>query len=294
MAYTVPSEYLNKGLISDQFRGIGEQLGAGPDLPAGVYGNYRVTDTGTGGRSISQRSAGEMQDEAFQRQIALARQANQPAIQAQEASKPIIEQAYGQRETSLKGRIPALKDRYENILDDLTNRETKETTETKTALGREFGKRGVPLSSGVYDQTTLEKTQPISQFYGVQRKDTGLSQESDIKTIEDLIASLPIEKAGELNKVQQMIASLESGAANTGMQNAFTSLNMQQNQNQFDAQLEQALKIAQMQNQPQAQREDRYATLGEGQTLFDLINGSPVYTNQKTYKPTAGGNDVWG
>lgn len=250
---------------------------------------YRVMNTGTGGRRLERPSFTETgvrsqdrvytPEETFQKQIALAREVARPAVEATKASIPITEQSFTQRQTSLQGRIDPLKERYKNILDDLTLREQKETESTTLSLNREYGRRGIPLSSGVYDQASQEALRPIRDQYGIQRKDVQLGQEGDIRTIEDLIASLPIEKAQSLNEIQKAIAALESGAGSTALTNAMQIVQQSQ-QNAFqresqDKQLEQALQIAKMQNQPQSTplKQWDFANLTGGGQLYNPYTG---------------------
>ena len=197
------------------------------------------------------------------------------------ASKPITEQAYAERGRQLEAEKDPLKARYSALLDELTRRETKETGLKSTALAREYGKRGVPLSSGAYEQDLLGKTGDITQFYGGQRKEVGFEQEDKLRELGNLLADLPIKKAQELNLIDQKIGELKSTGANQQLQFAL-EMYRQQKSDEYNN------KLLDLQNQEfqlkkyiseQPAKEDRYVTLGEGQTLFDLITRQGIYKN---------------
>ena len=136
--------------------------------------------------------------------------AEAPVEQALAASKPITEQAYAERERQLTGEKQPLMDRYQSIIDDLKGRETKETATQGRVLSQEYGKRGIPISSTAYGQDLAGKTGDISQFYGGQIKDVGFERENKLRTISNYLSELPIERARDLNQIDQRIAELKA------------------------------------------------------------------------------------
>ena len=113
----------------------------------------------------------------------------EPALASYRASKPEVGQAFDVRTRQLEAEKDPLKERYANLLAQLTGRETKETGAQAKYLSTEYGKRNIPLSSGIYQQDLTGKTQDISQYYGVQRKDVGLGQEADLRDLSNQISN---------------------------------------------------------------------------------------------------------
>ena len=143
------------------------------------------------------------------------------------AGKPIVEQAYAERQRQLEGEKDPLMARYQALLDELTRREGQDIGQNTLALAREYGKRGVPLSSGVYEQNVLEKTRPIREFYGAQGKEVGFEREDKLRELGNLLSMLPIEKAKELNMIDQQIANLKAKGASEQLQMAWEAYKFQ-------------------------------------------------------------------
>ena len=143
------------------------------------------------------------------------------------AGKPITEQAYAERQRQLEGEKDPLMARYQALLDELTRREGQDIGQNTLALAREYGKRGVPLSSGVYEQNVLEKTRPIREFYTGQTKDVTFEREDKLRELGNMLSMLPIEKAKELNMIDQQIANLKAKGASEQLQMAWEAYKFQ-------------------------------------------------------------------
>lgn len=243
-------------------------------------------------------------------QLKLRQEANQPAIKSLEASIPEQAQKFTTERGRLQGEVDPIKQRYQLVLDELKRRETKDTGEVNTALAREFGRRGIPLSSGLYEQTGIEKRQPISEFYGIQGREASASQEESLRNITNLVNALTPQETEATRTIRNAIANLQAGAGNASIDDAFNQLRFQEEQRQFNQNyaLQQAqedsnrkLREAQATNylRPETKTTDiskNFTALGEGQTLFNLLTGKPIYTANKTYKPTGSGtgaNSGW-
>ena len=109
-----------------------------------------------------------------QQQIQLRQQYNQPIIQQTEAQKPNIES------------------RYKTILDELKRKETEQTGKETTRLAREYGARGISLSSDAYQKGLGETLSPISQYYAGQTTQTGVAQQSELDQLNNVIALLKV------------------------------------------------------------------------------------------------------
>lgn len=107
-----------------------------------------------------------------QQQIDTQKKYNAPLIPTLEASK-----------TSLQAR-------YDAILADLTNRETKDTQAVQKSASAEFAKRGIPLTSDAYTRELASQIHPVNQDYGVQKGIVGAQNQTDINAIDKAIADL--------------------------------------------------------------------------------------------------------
>lgn len=152
----------------------------------------------------------------------LRMEAIKPAIESYQASKPEVTSAFESRTGQLAAEKQPLIDRYQTLLDELTGRETKETAAQGKYMSQEWGKRGVPLSSGMYQEALTNKTQDISQYYGTQQKETTLSRESDLRDLENQITNLTSEKVEALRGIDQAIANLQADAGNQSVTDALT------------------------------------------------------------------------
>lgn len=226
---------------------------------------------------------------------------NKPVVQTLEAQKPIIQQATQQKGTELAAAKTTLVDRYKNIIDTLKGRSDQDVQRSDLDISREYGKRGILPSSGVVSQVQTEKANPIRQFYSGQITEAGISGAEAEQDILNQIARLPIEEADKLNVVQQAIAQLQAGVSKDAIQLALQQYEMKQNEQIQSAQLslqnrqldsEDAMRKAQIQQMQQpapTNPYDRFVTVGEGQSIFDLGSLQNIFKSPKTYKASGGG-----
>ena len=171
-----------------------------------------------------------------------------PAIQSLEEQKPITQQAYAQQATNLQQTSSNVEQRYKSLLDSLTGKETQEKAQVGMATSREFGKRGVPLSSGIYDQALIEKYQPISQYYSGLTQQTGVAREGDLMKIAQALAMNPIELQQALNQINQAQATLKMGGAKDSISNAINQQQFGSNLDLKNRELAQSLSIWQQED----------------------------------------------
>lgn len=217
---------------------------------------------------------------------------NKPVEDALAASKGITEQAYGERQRQLEAEKQPLTERYSALIDELKRRETKETGATSTALAREYGKRGVPLSSGAYEQDLLGKTGDISQFYAGQQKDVGFEREDKLRELSNLLTELPIKKNQELNMIDQKIAELKSTGANQQQQMALEMYRDQKDREYNQQLLDLKKQEFELSKEGKTDPYSQFTKLGEGESVFDLSSLQNIFKNPKTYKE--GGSDTLG
>ena len=188
-------------------------------------------------------------------------ESNQPAIQGLEASKT------------------PLNARYDALISQLTARETKESGAQSLALTREYGKRGILPSSGMFEQDLMGKTQDISQFYGATRQEVEADRGMQTAELDKLIGGL---KSG--NPENSISSAMSLLSLNESQRQFALSQLMQQRELEFKK--EESQRNYELASKPKEQ--DRYATIGEGSTIFDLLLGKGIYTAPKTTASTSG------
>ena len=155
-------------------------------------------------------------------------EANQPQISSLQASIPETQARFGAERTRLTGEKEPLKQRYQSIIDELTRQETVKTSEESGRLSREFGRRGVPLASGVFEQDLAKTLTPYQQYYTGQRTQAGLERETGLRGIEQLISGLSGQETDITRQIQNSIALLQSGNPLESIQGALSLIQLQQ------------------------------------------------------------------
>ena len=181
-----------------------------------------------------------------QDQLKFQEEANRPSIQAFEAQKPLIQQSYQTLATQKEGEKEPLKQRYQSILDELSQREQRETGGERSRLATEYSRRGIPLSSGDYERATSQAVNPISQYYGGQRANTQLTQEDALRELTNQIQMIPITSLQEQNLVDQAIGQLRAGFGKTAAENALGLYQTDVQGREAAAKRAQDLRVAQM------------------------------------------------
>lgn len=165
-------------------------------------------------------------------------QSIQPAVTSLEQSKTITGDAYAERSRQLTESKPSLSSRYQNLISQITQRETADIDQLTTQLSREYGARGIPLSSGAFSQDLMQKQAPVKQFYTSQSKDVQLEESDKLRSIDDQLAMLPVDKAKDLNAIDQMIGQLKAQSADKSIALSYQAMRdareEQWNQKQFE------------------------------------------------------------
>src|SRR3990167_8278076 len=91
---------------------------------------------------------------------------------------------------ALGAEKPSIIQRYAGALQDIKAREAAGISETQTASSREFGRRGIPLSSGVFETTLGERLQPIRREYAGLLTQTGSEREQALRDLATRIAGV--------------------------------------------------------------------------------------------------------
>ena len=233
-----------------------------------------------------------------QKLLEFQRQANQPAISSLQASIPETEQRFATEQTRLAGEKEPLKQRYANIIDQLTGREKQDVALAQQRTGREFGYRGIPASSTLFLDELQRAESPIRQAYGGQIKEVGLEQEAGLRGIDQLLTQLAGQSVEAKRTIQNAIGQLQSGDPGSALQAAMSILSLQQNQAQFKQQ--QALserelteyKIPSLTKKETVDPYKQFLKVGEGESVFDLATLQAIYNKGKTKAPGDGGGGI--
>ena len=73
------------------------------------------------------------------------------------AAQPVV--------SSLEAQRQPIADRYASLIDQIKSNQTAAIGGQQTTSSREFGRRGIPLSSGVFETTLEERLNPIRREY---------------------------------------------------------------------------------------------------------------------------------
>jgi len=156
-------------------------------------------------------------EELIRRAIELSQEATRPGREMLEAGIPGISERFAEERGRLGREIDPLKERYANLLSEITRREKVETTAQTLATSRELGRRGVLPTSGLGERELLEAVSPIRERYAGLSAETGLAQQEGIRAISEAIAALPGQETEAIQNVRNAIAQLQMGAGQTGL-----------------------------------------------------------------------------
>lgn len=279
--------------MSDTEYGQLSKMAAQGDLNPIQRTRYEELKAQGGPLTTDMSSPGDYANIAAQ-QMKLMQQANQPVIQSLQASIPETQQKYAAESGRLQAQQAPLEQRYQSLLADVTRQGEANIRDVQTSTSREFGRRGISLQSGIFDQALNQAVTPQREWMGQQTKEIGLSREDALRQLQDLISKTGESGVGAVREIQNAIANLQAGGAQSGITNAMQMYQMQQQQAQ--AQAERALqeKIANMQYSAAPETSNPYITLNEGQTLFDPVTLKQIFSVPKTYAPKgSGGDDGW-
>jgi len=202
-------------------------------------------------------------------------EAIKPAVQSYEASIPEIGQKYATERTRLGGEKQPLTEKYQNLVAELTGRETKETEARARALSGLYSQRGIPLESPAYQQDLERKLTDISQFYGGQRKDVGLAKEADIRDIDSLISQLTGQEVESVRSVRNAIAQLQATGGLQANQNALDLYKTQQAQ-QFESRFDPLQRQLLEKQLSASSRDTEIVTVGGRKKLVDRQTGAVI------------------
>lgn len=199
---TWDKKQFNVGGQQYEIQDIGGGMRKVNPLGGGSNGSY---GTGSDANSYIQNAIKQMQD------------ANKPIISSYQASIPETQKRYADERTRLEGEKVTVQDRYKSLIDQIKGNQAAAETRQTLTTNNELGKRGITSSSGLAQQEMTNALNPITQQYTGMLKDTGLSQEADLKDISSKITDTTNNETDALRAIQNAIAQLNSGATTQGI-----------------------------------------------------------------------------
>jgi len=158
-----------------------------------------------------------------QQMYQLQQQFRQPAIQTLEAGRAQIPQIFAPQRAGIEAEKEPLELRYQNLLKDITGAEEK-------AASAEFSRRGIPLSSGIVEQTVAQRLAP-------QIERVGLEKETGLRGLEGLLTQLTTGEAQAGLGLNQAIAAIQAATGQDAVSAALSLYQYQQQAQQQSAQM---------------------------------------------------------
>jgi len=193
-----------------------------------------------------------------------------PAIEQIKSQIPQIEQAYGTEKTRLEGTKQTVKDRYTNLINQIKGNQAQAETGQRTITSEEMARRGIPLESGLVQQTIQNAIAPITSEYTNKLTEANTLQGEELSGIDQLIANLAMSQLGATGNTNTAIANLLSGGAGQTLSTAGNIYSAQQQAAQQAAAL-QAQKEYQDKQLAQAQKEYEEVTKPTSQAQIKKI-----------------------
>ena len=240
-------------------------------------------------------------------------ESNQPYAASLQASIPEVTQRFAQTNQQLTGQLTPLRERYQTLLDGLTNTKNQQVQTAQTAASQEFGRRGIPASSTAYSDYLGKQVNPIEQNWGNQITQANQGQTQAVMDLQNLIANLAPQEVDAKRKIQDILGQIQSGDPSSAIQAALSSLNQQEQQRQYGqtfsenqrqfgvntnlSQAQQALDQSRFDfEKTQTKASDPYAQfmkVGEGESIYDLAGLQSIFNKGKTYKAGGDGEDSY-
>lgn len=228
------AQYMGQANI-DQL-GAWKAAGNTGDLPVG----WQSSSSGGGG--------GGQPDYATQRKIAL--EAVQPSIDSLQASLPEISAKYQSAQTQVGAEKQPLRDRYEQLLNEIRGRETSQVKDVSRTANREFARRGITADSTFAAEETQGRTQPIRSAAQSDILSTTFDREAKLREIDNTITTLSTDMITAERDVRNTIANIQATAGTDAANRALEMYKIQRQEQQ--SALDRALQARQITAQESA------------------------------------------
>jgi hypothetical protein len=144
------------------------------------------------------------------------KEAYKPVVASYQAQIPEVQKAYAQKKTTLQGEKAPMEKRYADLLNQVTGQQQVQENAVTTATSREFGRRGIPLASGAYEQYQNQQLLPVRTGFASTIGDVGYNRETDLRNLANQISGVDIEQTGALRELQNQIAQAQAGVGGLG------------------------------------------------------------------------------
>lgn len=213
------------------------QYGVG-DLPYDVFNagngdiknyngqNVRVQVNNNNTRNLSTEGV----DNEVQRKYAM--EAVQPAINSLEASLPEISAKFKSAQDQVSAEKQPLKDRYDQLLNEIRGRETSQVNDTTKTANREFARRGITADSTFAAEETQGRTAPIRSAAQSDILTTTFDRESKLREIDNTITNLTQDMITAERDVRNTIANIQATAGTEAANRAFEMYKIQRQEQQ--------------------------------------------------------------
>jgi predicted GNAT family acetyltransferase len=180
----------------------------------------QITVNNNGTRHVRPLSSSERAQRVAEQQRNAYMQAIQPAVQSLESSLPEISQRYQAARTQAEAEREPMKERYARLIDEIRGQGEGEKTQTIRTAAREYGRRGIPLSSTAYAEEEQARTSPITKYYLSKEAEATDAEQSANRELTNLITNLFGEETEAQRAVRQAIANIQAGAGTQAIDSA--------------------------------------------------------------------------
>ena len=182
-----------------------DQIGIGEATRQFESGQFSGGQSGGGG---GQQSAVDIAKQLFE----FAKPQREAAIGTLRGGQAGITEAFGGLREAAAGQRPTIEQRYKDTLEEITKT-------TRGAAASEFTRRGIPLSSGLVEQTVGSRLAPQISQASTQR-------DVNLQGIDQLLANIGIGEQESQQGILSTIAQIQqasSGEAIGAAQNIFST-----------------------------------------------------------------------
>ena len=219
--FKVPQQYIGKNLnqINDELSAGGKSGLGSPSLLANYLGiDQNTALTADQVLSLSSdRNLSPTSGEYLGLQGAFGQGISEQDYQTEKATAA-QKAAVAPAISTLQGQVDPLKARYDKLIADIKGRRDTAVQQVGVDTSREFGKRGIPNSSGAFDVALRNAQTPVEQSYG-----------------QNLIGAEG-EGQDKLMAIQNAIAGLQAGAGKDAITQALQVLQNATSQGNWEKQ----------------------------------------------------------
>lgn len=160
---------------------------------------------------------------------------------ALKGQQSLLPQQTAQRRTQAETQRSSLEDRYNSLIGEVKEQTANAVNRTTGTSREELARRGINLQGNLAQQEVNAAVNPLNIEGGRQITNIGLSRESDLRTVNDYIANLPLQEQEQWLKLQQIIGQTQTAGSQAELDLALKLLANEQtaiaNQKEMDLKL---------------------------------------------------------